>query len=185
MPDTLTQELQRIDSAHYLHPFTDTLDLSRTGARVVTDAKGVYIWDSDGNQIIDGMSGLWCVNVGYGRDELVEAASSQMRRLPYYNSFFNTSNVPAIRLAEKLAEVMPDGFSRFFFTNSGSEGNDTVIRMVRRYWDIAGVPTRKIIISRKNGYHGSTIGGASLSGMSDMHAQGGLPIPDIHHIEQP
>jgi putrescine aminotransferase len=180
-----TRDLQLRDSAHYMHPFTDTQALAARGARIITRGDGVYIWDSEGNKIIDGMSGLWCVNVGYGRHELVDAATRQLTELPFYNSFFNTSVVPAIELAELLAEITPPQFNHFFFTNSGSEGNDTVLRMVRRYWDIQGQPRKKTLIARNNAYHGSTVAGASLGGMDYMHAQGDLPIPGIAHIEQP
>jgi putrescine aminotransferase len=108
-----------------------------------------------------------------------------MQKLAFYNSFFQTTTPPSIELAELLAEVTPPQFQHVFFSGSGSEGNDTVVRMVRRYWDVLGQPERKVIISRHNAYHGSTMAGASLGGMSGMHAQGGLPIPDITHIEQP
>jgi putrescine aminotransferase len=180
-----TRALQAADSAHYLHPATDHKALAEKGARIIVRGDGVYVWDSEGQKILDGMSGLWCVNVGYGRRELAEAAYQQLLQLPYYNSFFNTSNVPAIELAQKLAQIAPPGFEHVFFTGSGSEGNDTVVRLVRRYWDLQGQPARKVIVSRWNAYHGSTMAGASLGGMKGMHAQGGLPIPDIVHIDQP
>jgi putrescine aminotransferase len=131
------------------------------------------------------MAGLWCVNLGYGRRELAEAAFRQMLELPYYNSFFQTAHPPAIELAKQLVDLTPPQFNRVFFTGSGSEGNDTVVRLVRRYWDLLGEPQRKVIISRVNAYHGSTMAGASLGGMAFMHEQGGLPIPDIVHIPQP
>ena len=180
-----TAELQREDSAHYMHPFTDHKALAAMGSRVIVHGEGIYIWDSEGKKILDAMSGLWCVNVGYGRRELAEAAYRQMIELPFYNSFFNTANVPAIRLATELTSVAPPGFAHVFFTGSGSEGNDTIVRMVRRYWDVEGQPRRKVIISRHNAYHGSTVAGASLGGMKGMHEQGDLPIPNIVHIEQP
>jgi putrescine aminotransferase len=180
-----TQEWQAADAAHFLHPFTDFQSLARKGSRIITKADNIYLWDSDGHRILDAMSGLWCVNVGYGQEALVEAATQQMRELPFYNAFFQTATTPAIALAEKLAEVAPPGFGQVFFSSSGSEGNDTVVRMVRRYWDLLGQPQRQVIISRHNAYHGSTMAGASLGGMSGMHAQGGLPIPGIEHIEQP
>ena len=180
-----TRAIQALDSAHYLHPFTDHKLLAEQGARVMVKGEGIYIWDSEGKRIIDGMSGLWCVNVGYGRKELADVAYRQMMQMPYYNSFFNTTNVPAVKLAALLAEVTPPQFKRVFFANSGSEGNDTVVRMVRRYWDLLEQPQRKVIISRHNAYHGSTMAGASLGGMSYMHAQGDLPIPGITHIQQP
>jgi len=180
-----TAALQREDSLHYLHPFTDHKALAAQGARIIVRGEGIYVWDSEGLRILDGMSGLWCVNVGYGRKELADAAYRQMMELPFYNSFFNTANVPAIKLASALVKVAPPHFEHVFYTGSGSEGNDTVVRMVRRYWDIEGQSQRKIIISRHNAYHGSTVAGASLSGMKGMHAQGDLPIPNIVHIEQP
>ena len=180
-----TAEWQAADAAHYLHPFTDFKGLANKGSRVITKADNIYLWDSEGKKILDAMSGLWCVNVGYGRQELIDAATRQLKELPFYNSFFQTATPPAIELAELLAEVTPPQFQHVFFSGSGSEGNDTVVRMVRRYWDVLGQPQRKVIISRKNAYHGSTMAGASLGGMSGMHEQGGLPIPDIVHIEQP
>jgi putrescine aminotransferase len=180
-----TQQWQAADAAHFLHPFTDFRALARKGSRVITSADNIWLRDSDGLRILDGMSGLWCVNVGYGQEALVEAAARQMRELPFYNAFFQTATPPAIELAELLAEVTPSSFRHVFFTGSGSEGNDTVVRMVRRHWDLLGQPQRQVIISRVNAYHGSTMAGASLGGMSGMHAQGGLPIPGIVHIQQP
>ncbi|KNZ33830.1 MAG: aminotransferase [Methylibium sp. NZG] len=180
-----TREWQAADAAHYLHPFTDFKSLAAKGSRIITKAENIYLWDSEGHKILDAMSGLWCVNVGYGRQELINAATKQLQELPFYNSFFQTATPPAIELAELLAQVTPPQFKHVFFSGSGSEGNDTVVRMVRRYWDVLGQPERTVIISRKNAYHGSTMAGASLGGMSGMHAQGGLPIPGIAHIEQP
>jgi putrescine aminotransferase len=179
-----TSDIQAIDSAHYMHPFTDHKSLSEKGARVITKADGIYIWDSTGEKILDGMSGLWCVNVGYGRKELVDAAAKQMQELPYYNSFFQTTNVPAVKLAEKIIKLAGDNYSHVFFSSSGSESNDTNIRMVRHYWATLGQPERTVIISRNNAYHGSTLVGSSLGGMGGMHTQGGV-IPGIEHIEQP
>jgi putrescine---pyruvate transaminase len=180
-----TQEWQAADSAHFLHPFTDFQSLARKGSRIITRAENIYLWDSDGHKILDAMSGLWCVNVGYGQQALIDAAAAQMKELPFYNAFFQTSTPPAIELAELLSEVTPPQFKHVFFSGSGSEGNDTVVRMVRRYWDLLGQPGRDVIISRHNAYHGSTMAGASLGGMGGMHAQGGLPIPGISHIQQP
>jgi putrescine---pyruvate transaminase len=184
MTDLTTSNIQTIDSAHYMHPFTDHKGLAEKGARIITKADGIYIWDSEGHKILDAMSGLWCVNVGYGRKALVDAASKQMQELPYYNSFFQTANVPAVKLAEKIVELAGDNYSHVFFSSSGSESNDTNIKMVRHYWATLGQPERKVIISRNNAYHGSTMAGGSLGGMGGMHAQGGI-IPDIVHIEQP
>jgi putrescine aminotransferase len=180
-----TRDWQELDSRHYLHPFTDFRSLAAEGSRVITRADGVHLYDSDGHQILDAMSGLWCVNIGYGRNELADVAARQMRELPYYNSFFKSAHPPAIELAQVLSEITPKQFNRVFFTNSGSEANDTILRMARRYWDLMDQPKRSIVISRLNAYHGSTIAAASLGGMSAMHSQGGLPIPGIVHIEQP
>ena len=180
-----TAELQALDAAHHMHPFTNGGELALKGAKVIVRAKGVMLTDSDGNEILDAMGGLWCVNIGYGRDELAEAAARQMRELPYYNTFFQTTHVPAIALAQRLAELAPGDLNHTFFAGSGSEANDTNIRAARVYWAQKGKPEKQIIISRKNSYHGSTVGAASLGGMTHMHEQGGLPIPGIHHIDQP
>ena len=180
-----TEQLQALDNDHHLHPFTNSKLLHEVGSRIITRAEGIYIWDTHGKRMIDGMAGLWCVNIGYGREELVEAASRQMRKLPYYNTFFQTSHPPVIELSERLSHIAPTQLNHVFLTNSGSEANDTVIRMVRTYWAIRGEAERSTIISRQNAYHGSTVGSASLGGMTYMHAQGGLPIPGIEHIRQP
>ena len=176
---------QALDRQHFLHPFTDHKSLHEQGTRVITRADGVYLWDSEGVRLLDAMAGLWCVNVGYGRQELAEVAAAQMRELPYYNNFFKTANPPAIALSALLAEVTPPQFSRVFYAGSGSESNDTIVRLVRRYRDVRGEPKRKTIISRWQGYHGSTVAGASLGGMNAMHEQGDLPIPGIVHIDPP
>ncbi len=180
-----TAELQALDAAHHIHPFSANGALGQEGARVITRAKGVYLTDSEGQEILDAMAGLWCVNIGYGREELAEVAARQMRELPYYNTFFKTTHVPAIALAAKLAELAPGDLNNVFFAAGGSEANDTNIRLVRTYWAEKGHPDKNIIISRKNAYHGSSVGSASLGGMAAMHAQGGIPIPNIHHINQP
>ncbi len=176
---------QALDRQHFLHPFTDHKALHEQGTRVITRAEGVYLWDSEGIRLLDAMAGLWCVNVGYGRHELAEVAAAQMRELPYYNNFFKTANPPAIALSALLAEVTPPHMNRVFYTGSGSESIDTILRLVRRYRDVRGEPQRKTIISRWQAYHGSTVAGASLSGMPAMHAQGDLPIPGIVHLDPP
>lgn len=180
-----TTQLQHLDSLHHLHPFTDGKALSEKGPRVITQAEGVYLTDSDGNKILDGMAGLWCVAIGYGRTELADVAAQQMRQLPYYNTFFQTTHVPAIRLSEKLAQIAPGNLNHVFFSGSGSEANDTNLRLVRHYWASRGKPNKTTIISRWNAYHGSTVAGTSLGGMKAMHKQGALPIPGVVHINQP
>lgn len=177
--------LQRMDAEHHLHPFCDNAALAKQGTRIITRAEGVYVWDAEGNKLLDAFAGLWCVNVGYGRQELVEAAARQMRELPYYNSFFQCTSQPTIELAELITSLAPDNITHAFFTGSGSEANDTILRMVRHFWSVQDRPEKFNVIGRYNGYHGSTVAGASLGGMPAMHKQGGLPIPGIYHINQP
>jgi len=130
------EEWRQYDRMHHLHPFTDLESYAKTGGRIVSQAEHIYFRDSDGNKILDGMSGLWCCNLGYSQPDIVAAVTRQLQTLPYYNNFFNCSNEAAVVLAKKLAEVTPPQFNRFFFTSSGSEANDTNIRLVHRYFDL-------------------------------------------------
>ena len=180
-----TEHYRELDAAHHLHPFSDMEALNRQGSRVMVRGEGIHVWDSDGVRLIDGMAGLWCVNLGYGRRDLAEAAYAQLCELPYYNTFFKTTHPRVAELSALVAEVAPPGFSHVFYTNSGSEAVDTMMRMVRHYWALKGQPQKKVLIGRWNGYHGSTLGGASLGGMPAMHAQGDLPVADVVHVEQP
>lgn len=179
------KQLQEMDAAHHLHPFTDHKDLRGAGSRIITRADGPFIYDSEGNELLDGMAGLWCVNVGYGRHELAEAAYAQMKELPYYNSFFRCSTPTPVLLSKRLAEIAPDGMNQVFYGSSGSESNDTALRLVRYYWALEGKPKKNLIISRKNAYHGSTVAGASLGGMAGMHDQLGGAVPGIVHVMMP
>ena len=178
-------EWQALDAEHYLHPFTDHKALGEAKSRIITRAEGVYIYDADGNRILDGMAGLWCVNAGYGQQALVDAAAAQLKELPYYNSFFQCASPPSIELARVLSGVTQPHFNRVFYAGSGSEAIDTMIRLVRHYWELKGEPERTYIIARQNAYHGSTIGGTSLGGMGAQRSQGGPLVPDIAHVEQP
>ena len=177
-------EWQQMDAAHHLAPFSDYKTLHAEGSRMITHADGHFIYDMDGNSILDAMAGLWCVNVGYGRKELVDAAATQMQKLPYYNSFFKTSNQPIAALSKKLAELTPDGLNHVLYANSGSEANDTIIRLVRHFWALKGQPEKRVIIGREYGYHGSTIMAASMGGMSGMHEQAAKEA-DFTHIRPP
>ncbi len=179
-------ELRRLDVAHHLPPQQDWQAVADMGgSRIIVRGEGCTIIDGDGQRLLDGMAGLWCVNVGYGRTELAEAAYAQMLELPYYNSFFKTVTPPTVTLAAKLSGLLGGHFSHIFFNSSGSEAIDTLIRTARHYWQVLGQPQRQIIISRTNGYHGSTIAGMSLGGMAPMHAQGGPLLPGIVHVMQP
>ena len=179
------KQLQQIDASHHLHPFTDHKELREAGSRIITRADGPYIYDSEGNELLDGMAGLWCVAVGYGRDELADAAYKQMKELPYYNSFFKCSTPTPVLLSQKLVEIAPEGISQVFYGSSGSEANDTAVRLVRHYWALEGKPEKNRIISRKNAYHGSTVAGTSLGGMEAMHKQLGGAVPNIVHVMMP
>ena len=179
-------KLKQLDVAHHLQPHQDyKLIQTMGGSRIITRAEGCYIFDSDGNRILDAMAGLWCVQVGYGRKELADTAHAQMVELPFYNAFFKTVAPSTVMLATKVSELLGSDFSHVFFNNSGSEAIDTVIRMVRYYWQVKGKPERHVMIARKNAYHGSTIAGTSLGGMEAMHKQGGPWVPGIEHVMQP
>jgi len=180
-----TAEFQARDAAHHLHPFTHYAALAEEGTRIVTRAEGSVIHDSTGKRLLDGMAGLWCVNIGYGRRELAEVAYRQMMDLPYYNTFFKSTTPPATRLAEKLATLAPKGLTKVFFNNSGSEANDTLCRLIRHYWNVMGKPEKKHFISRELAYHGSTMASTSLGGLAAMHAQADLPLPGFHHVAPP
>ncbi len=181
-PSAISQNT--LESGRFLHPFTDFAEYKQKGGRTYVAGEGIFIIDHQGNRLLDGMSGLWCTNLGYSQNSIKTAITGQLDRLPFYNSFFNCTTDTTLLLADRLVEALPDGFDHVFFTNSGSEANDTNIRMVHRYFDLINQPNKKNIIARTNGYHGSTIAGASLGGMKGMHQQmTGLPY--VHHVDQP
>lgn len=180
-----TKHWQALDAAHHIHPFTNTAALNLTGARVITHAEGVYLWDSDGEKIIDAMAGLWCVQLGYGNRELAEAGCDALKTLPYYNHFFKTTNPYTVELAAKLTNLLPAGHSRVLFANSGSEANDSALKLIRYYWNLKGRPEKKIHISRDYSYHGVTFAAASLSGLTPMHPQWDLPLPGFVKVPAP
>ena len=181
----LTKHWKALDAAHHVHPFTDTVALNREGVRVITEGEGVYLWDSEGRRLIDGMAGLWCVQVGYGHPELAEAGYEALKRLSYYNHFFKTSNPWTIELAAKLATLLPDGHERVLFANSGSEANDSALKLIRYYWNLRGKPEKKIHLSRDYAYHGVTMAAASLSGLTPMHPQWDLPFEGFEKVPAP
>ena len=185
MSSLATQDLRTKDSQHHLHPFTNHRALRDSGVRIIDRGEGPYLWDTDGNKILDGMAGLWTNGVGYGRKELADVAHAQMMRLPFYNTFFQTSHPPVIELAGKLSAIAPNGLKQVFFGSSGSDANDTAIRLIRHYWQLKGEPQRGIIISRRNAYHGSTVAAASMGGFNFMHRQM-YPVYDgFRHILEP
>jgi putrescine aminotransferase len=180
-----TTEWRDLDALHHLHPFTTHKTLRTAGARVIVKGDGPYIWDSEGHRILDGMAGLWTTNVGYGRAELADAARDQMLELPFYNTFFKTTHPPVVALSKKLAELTPPHINQVFYGSSGSESNDTAIRLIRHYWALKGEPKRRIIISRKNAYHGSTIAAGSMGGMSHVHQHSYPVYEGFRHIMDP
>ncbi|MEE4661970.1 MAG: aspartate aminotransferase family protein [Halieaceae bacterium] len=183
-PKRAMSDWQALDSSHYLHPFTDFKALAEQGSRIIERADGPFIYDSEGNEILDGMSGLWCCSLGYGQKSIADAVHRQLNELPYYNSFFQCAHPPVIELAQRLAGITQPHLNNFFFTASGSEANDTQLRIVRRFWDLQDKPAKRHVISRRNGYHGSTIAGASLGGMEFMHKQFET-LAYITHVDQP
>jgi putrescine aminotransferase len=183
--DRTTEEWQRIDAVHHIHPFTDSQEIAKEGARVFVRGEGLELEDSEGRRFIDAMAGLWCVQLGYGRSELADAAHAQMLELGFYNTFFKTTTRPITALSEKLATLTPAGLDHFLFSNSGSEAVDTAVRLIRHFWNLQGQPEKNVIIGREFGYHGSTMASASVGGFSIMHAHGGLPLAGFEHVMPP
>lgn len=180
-----TAEWRARDKKHHLHSYTDPKIILDRGSRIIERGEGCWVWDSDGRKILDAMAGLWCVNIGYGRTELSEAAKAQMDDLAYYNNHFQSASPSMIRLAERLAGLTPAGINHFTFANSGSEANDAMVRLARYYWKLLGKPEKRTIISRTLAYHGSTVAGASLGGMPPMHNMDNGVLPEFEHIEHP
>ena len=181
-----TKQIQQLDAQHHLHPFSDHQSLRGSGSvRVIVKGEGPYVIDSEGHRILDGMAGLWTTNIGYGNKELAQAAYDQMVELPFYNTFFKTTHPPVVALARKLAEIAPANLNQVFFGSSGSESNDTAIRLIRHYWTLKGEPKRRIIISRKNAYHGSTIAAGSMGGMSHVHQHSYPVYEGFRHVMDP
>ncbi|MDG0971494.1 MAG: aminotransferase [Porticoccaceae bacterium] len=179
-----TEQLQSLDVQRHLHPFTDFNNYAKKPGRIISRAEHIYIYDTDGTEFLDAMSGLWCCSLGYSQPEIAAAVSAQFQQLPYYNNFFQCSNEPAVELADRLVKMTPEQFTHVFFTNSGSEANDTNIRLIRRYWDLKNQPNKRIILARTNAYHGSTIAAASLGGFSSVHDQFET-LPYVQHIADP
>jgi 4-aminobutyrate--pyruvate transaminase len=180
-----TTTAKRRDVAYQLHPFTNLGRHESEGPLVITRGKGVYVYDESGREYIEGLAGLWCTGLGFGEERLVEAAARQMRRLPYYHQFGGKANNIAIDLAERLIGLLPGPMSKVFFNNSGSEANETAIKLVWYYNNALGRPRKKKILSRLNAYHGTTLGAASLTGLAVSHRDFDLPIPQVRHADCP
>lgn len=173
------------DARSLIHPYTNLSVHEKTGPMIINEGKGIYVYDDNGKEYIEGLAGLWCTSLGFGEEELIKAATEQMRKLPYYHAFAHKSTEPVILLAEKLLEIAPVDFSKVFFANSGSEANDTVVKIVWYYNNSRGRPEKKKIIARQKGYHGVTIASASLTGLPPLHNDFDLPIKGILHTSCP
>lgn len=177
--------LRRMDEAHHLHPFTDHADLHRGGTHIIQEASGCHITDETGRRLLDGLAGLWCVNVGYGRREIADAVHKQMLEVAYYPSFFNTTTEPAILLADRLAALAPAGMRRVFFSNSGSEANETALKLIRAYQKLRGRPGKQKILSRTFSYHGVGLATTSMTGLPSCYQPFDLPLPGFLHVPGP
>lgn len=174
-----------LDVASHLHPYTNARKFEREGPRVIERGEGVYVFDESGNRYIEGLAGLWSVAVGFNEQRLVDAAAAQMAKLPYYQVFAQKSHAPAARLADRLIELTPEGLDRVFFTNSGSEANDSVVKMVWYRNNARGLPKKKKFLARRNGYHGITVASGSLTGLPWNHADFDLPAIPVRHLTTP
>ncbi len=181
----LTDTLRHTDQAHHLHPFTDHAAMHALGTHIITRAEGRHVFDREGRRLLDGLAGLWCVNVGYNRPEIAAAVSAQMSKLCYYPSFFNSTTEPAIELADKLARLAPPRLTHSVFANSGSEANETALKLIRNYWNLRGRKTKSKIITRTYAYHGVTLATTSMTGLVGCQTPFDLPLPGFIHVPGP
>jgi putrescine aminotransferase len=177
--------LRRLDQGHHLHPFTDHRTMHREGTHIVRSAKGCTLTFEDGREVLDGLAGLWCVNVGYGREEILEAVAAQMREVAFYPSFFNTTTEPAIRLAARVASLAPARLNHTLFSNSGSEANETALKVIRAYWKLRGRREKTKVLARSFGYHGVTLATTSLTGLATCTDPFDLPLPGFLQVPGP
>lgn len=185
MDSTHLASLRRLDEAHHLHPFTDHTDLHAHGTHVIQSAAGCFVTDETGRRLLDGLAGLWCVNVGYGRDEIADAVHRQMKAVAFYPSFFNTTTEPTILLADKLAAHAPRHLSKVFFSNSGSEANETALKLIRAYNKLRGRRRKTKILSRTFAYHGVGMATTSMTGLPSCYEPFDLPLPGFIHVPGP
>ncbi len=171
------ETLQQLDRRFHLHPFTQHEELHALGTQILSEGRGVFLLDTQGRSLLDALAGLWCVNVGYGCREIVDAVTAQMQRLPFYPSFFNSTTEPTIRLAEKLAALAPPALNHTFFSNSGSEANETAIKLIRALMKLRGTPGKTKILSREFAYHGVTLATTSMTGLPGCYTPFDLPLP--------
>lgn len=179
------RSLLEMDRDHLIHPVTSFRGHEARGATILQSGQGMWLTDIDGNRVLDAFAGLWCVNVGYGHDSIVDVAAEQMRRLPYATGYFHFGSEPAIRLAERLVSLSPDGLDHVFFTLGGSDAVDSAIRYIVHYWNALGQPSRKQFIALERGYHGSSTTGSGLTALPNFHRNFDVPLRWQHHIPSP
>lgn len=177
--------LDAIDRAHLIHPVSPWRAHERRGPTVLSSGQGAWLTDAKGNELLDAFAGLWCVNVGYGQESVVQAATEQMRRLPYATGYFHFSSEPAILLAEKLVQITPKSLNHVYFTLGGSEAVDAAVRFIVQYHNAIGQPAKKHFIALERGYHGSSSTGAGLTALPAFHRGFDLPLPTQHYIPSP
>ena len=177
--------LDAIDRAHLIHPVAPWRVHEQRGPTVLSSGRGAWLTDANGHELLDAFAGLWCVNVGYGQESVVQAAAEQMRRLPYATGYFHFSSEPAIRLADKLVQLAPSSLTRVYLTLGGSESVDAAVRFIVQYYNATGRPAKKHFISLERGYHGSSSTGAGLTALPAFHRGFDLPLPTQHYIPSP
>ena len=182
---TTSTALHERDISFHLHPYTNAVKHEQVGPRFIDRGEGIYVFDDQGRKYIEGMAGLWSVAVGFNEQRLVDVATRQMGKLPFYHTFSHKSHTPSVELAEKLVQLTNGQMRTAFFTNSGSEANDTVIKMVWYYNNALGRSDKKKIIARTRGYHGVTVASASLTGLAPNHRGFDLPLPQMKHVSCP
>lgn len=185
MLGSLSNSLANADVTATLHPYTDARAHEKSGPLVIDRGKGIYVYDESGKEYIEGLAGLWSVAVGFDEPRLVEAARLQLSKLPYYHTFSHKAHAPSIRLAEKLVEMTPEPLTRVFFTSSGSEANDTVVKLVWYMNNALGRPKKKKFLARERGYHGITVASGSLTGLPSNHRDFDLPAIPVRHLTCP
>jgi adenosylmethionine-8-amino-7-oxononanoate aminotransferase len=181
----LANSLVTLDREHLIHPVSAYRSHEAKGVTVLESAKGMFIRDAAGKELLDAFAGLWCVNIGYGHESVVEAAATQMRKLPYATGYFGFGSEPAIRLAARIADLTPQGLNHVYFTLGGSDAVDSAIRFITHYYNATGRPTKKHFIALQKGYHGSSSIGAGLTALPVFHRNFDLPQPSQHHIASP
>ena len=183
--ETATTSVWQKDKDHFIHPYTNFDKFKTEGSVVYSSGKGHYIYDEQGNEYLDGIAGLWCVNIGHGNEEIAEVMSQQAKKLAYYNTFEDATSAPAAELAAEIARISPDNLNRVFFGTGGSMANDTAIKIVHYYFNLLGKPTKKKIISRDLAYHGSTFLAHTLTGIRSTHIGFDLANDLVHYVSAP